>query len=293
VLQNLAFAVANGLVGGMAIFLVATGLTLVFGILKILNFAHGTFFMLGAYIVTTIAGREPSSLGIFFAATFAAALVVAALGLIVDFAVLRRLRNVDEHYALIATFAVLLVCEGAVKMTWGVDPRLVAPPPSLEPTVALAPGLALPRYSIFVFVAGIVVFIALEIAVHRMWIGKVMQALANDSWISGLLGVNVSLGLTATVVASFFLAGLAGGILVPNQSLSPDLGASYLLLAFTAVIIGGLGNVRGAFVASLLLGLIESLSSVLLPKVPGLPIYFALVVFLLWKPNGLFGKAQT
>lgn len=291
-LLNLAFAFVNGLSAGMAIFLVAAGLTLVFGILKILNFAHGTFFMLGAYLVMTIAGREPASLAAFLGATLAAALVVGALGLVTDFVVLRRLRDVDEHYALIATFALLLVCEGTVKMVWGIDPSLVAPPPALERLVVLAPGVTLPLYSLFVFVAGLVVFVALEIVVHRMWVGKLMQALANDAWISGLLGVNVSFGLTATVVGSFFLAGLAGGILMPNQGLSPQLGEGYLLLAFTAVIIGGLGNVRGAFVASLLLGLIESLSSVVLPKVPGLPIYFALVVFLLWKPNGIFGKAR-
>lgn len=286
------FTTINGIATGMAVFLVAAGLTLIFGILKILNFAHGAFFMIGAYIAYTILGSNPSSLAMFLVASLVAGIVVAALGFATDRLVLKRLRNVDEAYMLIATFAVLLVCEGAVKLIWGVNYASVNPPPLLDDAVMLGP-LFVPTYSLFLITGGIVVFLLLEIAVHRTWLGKLLQAVSNDSWMSGLLGINVPAALTLSVVASFFLAGIAGGLLLPNQTLSPVLGSTYLLLAFISVIIGGLGNIRGAFIASALLGVIESTSSVLLPNMPGLVTYVFVVLFLLVRPQGLFRSVRT
>jgi len=129
--------------------------------------------------------------------------------------------------------------------------------------------------------------VLLEYAIHRTWIGKIVQALANDRWMTGLLGLNVPLLFTGVVIAAFFLAGLAGGLLLPNQSLSPELGHAYTLQAFIAVVIGGLGNIRGAFLASLLLGIVDSLSSMLIPGMPGLAIYLAMIASLLIRPNGI------
>ncbi|PSC02914.1 amino acid ABC transporter permease [Alsobacter soli] len=286
------FTIINGLATGMAVFLVAAGLTLIFGILKILNFAHGAFFMIGAYVAFMIVGSNPPSLWLFLLASVAAGLVVGALGFITDRTVLRRLRDVDEAYMLIATFAVLLICEGAVKLIWGVNYASINPPPLLDDAIIVG-SLFIPTYSAFLIGFGVLVYVALDLAIHRTWLGKLLQAISNDSWMTGLLGVNVPVALTLSVVASFMLAGLAGGILLPNQTLSPVLGGSYLLLAFIAVIIGGLGDIRGAFIASALLGVIESASSVLLPNIPGLATYVFVVVFLLVKPQGLFGSAST
>ncbi|MBT9291001.1 branched-chain amino acid ABC transporter permease [Hyphomicrobiaceae bacterium 22] len=282
------FALINGAATGSAVFLVAAGLTLIFGILKILNFAHGAFFMIGAYVAYTIIGSNPGSLHVFIAAAFAAAAAVAALGFVADRLVLRRLRHVDEAYMLIATFAVLLVCTGVVKLIWGVNYASINPPPLLDGAVT-AGSLFVPSYSLFVIAAGLFVFLGLELVIHRTWIGKLLQAVASDSWMSGVLGINVPAALTITVIASFALAGLAGGLLLANQTLSPILGESYLLLAFMAVIIGGLGNVRGAFIASLLLGTIESGSSLVIPNMPGMATYVFVILFLLAKPQGLIG----
>jgi branched-chain amino acid transport system permease protein len=285
---DLVFTLVNGMATGMAVFLVAAGLTLIFGILKILNFAHGAFFMIGAYVAYTVVGSNPASLWMFLLAAVVGGIVVAALGFITDRIVLRRLRNVDEAYMLIATFAVVLVCSGLVKLIWGVNYASINPPPALDGAVEIGP-LFIPTYSLFVILAGVVVFVLLDFAIHRTWLGKLLQSVANDSWMSGLLGINVPLALTATVIMSFMLAGLAGGLLLANQTLSPILGESYLLLAFMAVIIGGLGNVRGAFIASALLGVIESGSSLLVPNMPGIATYIFVILFLLAKPQGLFG----
>ena len=136
--------------------------------------------------------------------------------------------------------------------------------------------------------AGVIVYILLEVLLQRSWLGKIIQAVARDAWMADILGINTSAVMTVAVVASFMLAGIAGGLLVPNQSLSPALGDVFLLLAFTAVIIGGLGNVRGAFLASIVLGLIESVSAVLVPELPGLSLYLALILFILVRPQGIF-----
>lgn len=282
------FTLINGLATGMAVFLVAAGLTLIFGILKILNFAHGSFFMIGAYVAYTIVGSNPGSIWMFVIAAIGGGLVVGALGYVTDRLVLSRLRNVDEAYMLIATFAVLLVCTGVVKMIWGVNYASVTPPPTLDGALIVG-ALFVPTYSIFVIIAGLLVFVALELAIHRTWLGKLLQSVANDSWMSGLLGINVPLALTATAIVSFMLAGLAGGLLLANQTLSPILGESYLLLAFMAVVIGGLGSVRGAFIAASLLGIIESGSSLFLPNMPGMATYIFVILFLLAKPQGLLG----
>ncbi|CAN5326863.1 hypothetical protein BH11PSE9_BH11PSE9_32500 [soil metagenome] len=286
-INELAFAVFNAAAFGMAIFLVAAGLTLIFGLLRLLNMAQGGFFMIGAYTAYSVMGRDVQSFGMFMVGIVAGGIVVALLGLLTDRLVLRRLRNVDPHYVLIATFALMMVCTGVTKLIWGVEFFSVNPPPGLDKP--LNPfGLFFSAYQLFVIGAGIVVYFVLDLAIHRLWFGKLMQALSADPWMSEVLGINVSFGVAASVMVSFLLAGLAGGLLLPNQSLSTGLGDSYLMYAFFAVIIGGLGNIRGAFIGSLVLGLVQSLNTVLLPSVPGLAVYVALAIFLLVKPNGLF-----
>lgn len=284
------YAAYSGVASGMAIFLVAAGLSWIFGLLKILNMAHGNFFMVGAYVAFSVAGRRLDTMGDYVLGAVVAAVVVALLGYVTDRLLLRRLRHVDSHYVLIATFALLMFVEGMVKLIWGADFYSIAPPPGLDGPIELA-GMFIPKFTLFVVVAGLVVFALLEYLLHRTWTGKLMQSLANDPWMAGMLGINVPLLLTLSVVASFALAGLAGALLLPIQSLSVAVGNSYLLLAFFSVVIGGLGNIRGAFVASLLLGLVQNLSTVALPNFPGLSVYIALAVFLIWWPNGIFPPA--
>jgi len=263
VLNEFAFALINGLANGMAVFLVAAGLTLVFGILKILNFAHGGFFMIGAYVAFTVSGRDNASGFLYLAAAIVAGGAVAALGWAADRAIFRRLRQVDEAYSLIATFALLMVCSGAVKLIWGLDYRSISPPDAWAGAVQIGP-LFVPSFSLLVFGLGVVVFILLDLAIHRMWFGKIVQCIAHDQWMAGVIGFNVP-------------AELAG---------------SFLLQAFVVVIVGGLGNIRGAFIAAFALGVVESLNSVLMPTYPGFAIYIAMIAFLLWRPDGLLAHRK-
>jgi branched-chain amino acid transport system permease protein len=288
-LIQFAFAFVNGLTTGMAVFLVAAGITLIFGILRILNFAHGSFFMVGAYIVFTFVGTSTPSLDAFIAYSALAALIVGGLGYITDVIVLRRLRHLDEATTLIATFALLLVCNGVVQMIWGLDAHSVSPPDVLGSAVKFG-ILYIPAFSLFTIALGVLVFLTIDLVVTRLWVGKVIQAVAKDSWMASLLGINVPLVFTGIVVAAFALAGFAGGLLVPNQSLSPGLASSFLLQSFVIVIIGGIGNIGGAFAAAIILGVIESLNTVFLPHQPGLAIYVAMVGFLLWRPRGLLAQ---
>ena len=286
-LLQFCFAVVNGLVLGAATFLVAAGLTLTFGILKILNFAHGAFFMIGAYVAYEVVGSRPDSILTLIGAAIVAALAVGVLGLAMDRLLFRNLAGQDQHYTLIATFGLLLVCNGVTKLVWGPDIQATNPPEALEGMVLLG-GVPVGIYSLGVVVVSLAVFSLLEWFVHRNWLGKVVMAVARDPWAAALVGINVRLVMTCSVVAGFGLAGLAGGLLLANQSLSPQLGNTYLLLAFNAVIIGGLGDIRGALLAAMLLGLVTSLGTIVLPGFPGLMPYLALVAFLLLRPEGIF-----
>jgi branched-subunit amino acid ABC-type transport system permease component len=285
--SEIVFVLFNGLASGMAFFLVAAGLTWVFGILKILNLAHGAFFMLGAYIAYTLGGTAPSSIWAFVGVALVAALVVALMGLVTDKLVLARLRNVDYHYVLIATFGLMLFCEGIAKAIWGTDYYAVMPPPEVDKPVRIG-SFNISLYTILVIVTGLTVFTVLELIMNRMWAGKIMRAVANDSWMAGTIGINVPKVLLLSVVASFALAGFAGGILVPNQTLSVLVGSSFILYAFLAVVIGGLGSIRGTFIACILLGIVESANATFLPEYGGIAIYVLLAVFLVWRPQGLF-----
>jgi len=285
--MQIGFALFNALAVGMAIFLVAAGITLIFGMLRILNISHGSIFMVGAYIAFTVVGTEPGSISRLLVAGLVAGGVLAAAGLCINFGVFRRLRHVDEAYSLIATFAMLMICNGVVKLIWDVNYHSVSAPDALAGAVFLGP-VFVPTYSLFIIGMGIATFLALEILIHRSRIGKVVRAIAHDEWMSNLAGINTPLVYALVVMAAFFLAGMAGGMLLPNQSVSPLLFESYLLQSFMVVIIGGLGNIRGAFIASVMLGLVDGMNFLFMPELPGLLIYFLLVTFLLWRPQGLF-----
>lgn len=292
-LAELATALVNSLTWAMSTFLVAAGLTLIFGILHILNFSHGGFFMIGAYVAFSalrlLGGEVP--LWAYLGAAAAGAVLVAALGVLVDQFILKRLRQVEDAYVLIATYALLLVCEGGTKLVWGLGYHS-APPPSGFDGALVVGDFVVPQFSLFVIAAGIVVYALIEWMLNGTGVGRLIKAVAMDAWTARLLGVNVTLVFALTVLIGFALAGLAGGLLLANQSLSPELAGVFIIQAFGVIIVGGMGSVRGAFLAALLLGLFESIGSYLLPELPGLLFFAAMVVIILVRPQGLFGKEQ-
>jgi branched-chain amino acid transport system permease protein len=279
------YAVFNGIVLGMAIFLVSSGLTLAFGIMKIFNFAHGAFFMIGAYVAHAITGQEAASLPWFLAAALAAALAVGVIGILADLAIFRRLAGVPPEYTLMAAFGMMLLCTGGTRIVFGQSVHSVYPPAALSSVFDV--GFPISAYGLFVIGSGIMILVLLEVGLNRLWFGKLVLAVARDPWMANVSGLRVQRLKLASVALSFALAGIAGGLLVANQSLSLDLGHSYLLLAFCAVIVGGLGSIRGAFVASIIFGLAESLNSVVLPTMPGIGSYALLILLVLLRPQGI------
>jgi branched-chain amino acid transport system permease protein len=290
---DLAGVVFNGLFSAMVVFIFAAGLTLLFGVLRILNFAQGGFFAIGAYLafsMTRLIGPDLSLLN-FLAIAIAAGVVVGLLGIATEWLVLRRLRTVDGAYSLIATYALLLLTEGFVKLVWGVNIRSVEPPAELA-GVWMAGDVFMPSYALFIIFIGVALYLALEWLLHHSAIGKVMQSVASDPWMADVLGVPVPRMQTWIVVVGFFLAGTAGGLLVPNQALSPTLAGTFVIQAFGALIVGGMGSVRGTFLAAILLCVVDSLASVYLPGVPGIFFYVAMAAMLLLRPQGLIRGAQ-
>ncbi|HEX2510863.1 MAG TPA: branched-chain amino acid ABC transporter permease [Microvirga sp.] len=292
-LADLPSLLFNALVWGMATFLVAAGLSLVFGILHVLNFSHGGFFMIGAYVAYTLTNVSTAMNSIwgFAAASVLAAIVIGLAGLVVDRAVFRRLAAVEGVYVLVATYALLLVCNGVVKLVWGMNVFSSDPPPELFEVTILG-DLVMPHYSLFVIGAGLAVYLFLEWLITGTSVGRLIQAIAIDPWMARLLGINVGFVYSATVVLGFALAGLAGGFLVANQSLSPELASIFVIQAFGVVIIGGMGSIRGAFLGSILLGLVDSFGAALLPDMPGVLFFVALALILLLRPQGLFASGR-
>lgn len=293
-IYDIGLTLFNGMAWAMATFLVAAGLTLIFGILHILNFAHGGFFMIGAYVAYSImmAMGGGLALPLFLMVAMASGVAIAVLGWAVDRFVFRRLRHVEDAYSLIATYALLLICGGAVQLIWGLNYLSVMPPPALN-SVVFVGNIFMPVYTIFVIACGVLAWIGLELFMARTQMGQMIRVVAADPWMAQLLGLNVKRIYLFTVMFSFAMAGIAGGLLLPNQSLSPDLGGIFLLQAFGVVIVGGMGSIRGAFLAALLLGMIESFGTYFFPQYPGIYFLMALAVILLIKPEGIMGKEVT
>jgi branched-chain amino acid transport system permease protein len=290
---DLVSTVFGGLSWGMATFLVASGLTLIFGILHILNFAQGGFFMLGAFIASTLVARLGGDVSIwsYLGVSVVAAAGVAVLGLISDALVFRRLRGVPDIYVLIATYALLLLTIGAAKLIWGADPLAVAPPRELGGALFIG-GAVLPTYSIFIVACGIAVYVGLELLIRCTRYGQVVQAVGLDPWTARLLGVNVGVVYSVSLVIGFGLAGLAGGLLAANQSLTTSMGDTFVIQAFGAMVVGGIGSISGAFAASLLLGLVEAFGDTYVPQYPGIFFFIGLGLMLLVRPRGFAGREK-
>lgn len=282
--QQLLSIAVNGISIGIAYFLAASGLTILFGILRILNFAHGSFLMVGAYL-TSVLLRHYGKYGPveFIAIALMVGVVIGIAGLIVDKVVFRRLHGVDEAVALIATFALMLIVNGGAELIWGANFISVDPPEGLGGGVNLGPVMV-PTFSVYLLAIGILAFILLEVFLHRSWVGKTLLAVAQDRWIMGLLGHSPRKLELWAVFLAFFLAGFAGSVLAPNQVLAPNLGGHFIIQAFAVVIVGGLGSMRGTMLAAMLLGIAEAIGSVVMPS---MSLYVCMIIVLILRPQGL------
>lgn len=275
-----------GLSRAMILFIVSSGLSFVLGVLRVPNIFHGSLYMIGAFSAFSIAtwlGKHPAGLWL---ALLVAPLVVAAIGLIVERALLSHLYQRDHLMLILFTFAIMLILNDLVKLTWGPDYRSIVPPEWLQGSVS-ALGVALPRYNAFLLIAGPLVAAGMWFFTHRTRIGKIARAAAVDREMVGILGINVSWVFAVAFLVGCYLAGLGGALVAPTTSITLGMDHTIIIEAFLIVTIGGLGNIWGALVGALLFGVTQSVGLLIWPQFAIVFPYLATVIVLLLRPTGL------
>ena len=290
ILEWLQFVLApqsiNGLSIGVAVVLMALGLTIIFGLLDVINMAHGECYALGAYAVVVIQGMGVS----FWWALVLTPLLMAAMGYAMERGLIQQVfHSKDRHtLTLLLTVGMATVMEDAIKIVFGANPRSVEAPVSGATELF---GLFFPNYRLFVMLLGGAIIVAVWLLVFRTSIGAIVRAAAHDKDMSASLGIPVSRVYSLTFAFGVALAGIAGVLLAPIYSVFPTMGRDFVLMAFSVVIIGGMGSIKGAVLAGLVLTQIQSLSSLLISPVWNDTLLFGImVVVLMWRPQGLFGK---
>ncbi len=268
------------------LFIVASGLSLVLGVLRIPNIAHGSLYMMGAFLAYTIATALGGGPGAFWIALVAAPTAVALAGLAVERAVFRFLYEREHLMLLLFTFSLTLVLNDLVKMLWGADYRSLAAPDLLQGYVTLL-GLPFPRYNLFLLALGPAVAFGLWYLTNRTRIGKIARAAAVDREMVGAVGINVGRVFAAVFVIGCFLAGLGGALVAPTQNITQGMDHAIIIEAFLIVIVGGLGNIWGALLGALIFGLTDSIGILVWPQFAIVFPYAAVVTALLIKPRGL------
>jgi len=276
---------------GMLLFLISAGLSLIFGVLRILNFAHGVLFMFGALIAVSAAALLPDPLVGFAAALAGAAAGLALLGAAIETKLLRRIYRAPHEMQLLLTFALVFILGDAAKLIWGREEHSVALPAILA-GAAHAYGLVFPLYRLFLIVAGAAVAAGLWLMLHRTRWGIFIRAATMDQEMLAALGVDTRRLFTAVFALGAALAGLGGALAAPVVAVGPGLHVQVLIDAFAVVVIGGLGSVLGAFVASLLVGLINAFGVLAFPGLAVALTFACMAIVLIVRPRGLLGTAE-
>ncbi len=291
----------NGLQFGLMLFLLAAGLTLVFGIMDMINLAHGSLYMVGAYLIASIAQASGSFwLGLGFGIIGA-----AVFGVLLEMTILRRLYQRDHVSQVLGTFAILLMCNEGVRLIWGSQPLSLNPPAALAGPVELIAGFYYPAYRLFIIGVGLFVAGLLYLLIAHTRIGMQVRAGAANREMAMAMGTNVQRLFTAVFGVGAALCAVAGGMLGPLLAVQVGMGESILILAFVVIVIGGIGSIRGALLGALLVGLVDTAGRTLIPPTLGLLmgpaaassagpavasilIYVLMAAVLFFKPRGLF-----
>lgn len=276
----------NGLSIGVAVVLMALGLTIIFGLLDVINMAHGEFYAIGAYLAVALLGLGLS----FWWALALTPIVMAVLGYVTERGLIQRVfHSKDRHtLTLLLTFGVAIVLEDILKIVFGANPLRIETP--IQGATELV-GLFFPNYRLFVMAVGGLLIATVWLLVFRTSLGAIVRAAAFDRHMSASLGVPVSRVYASTFAFGVALAGIAGVLLAPIYSVFPTMGRDFVLIAFSVVIIGGMGSIKGAVLSGLLLTQIQSISSLFISPVWNDPLLFGIMVLvLMWRPQGLFGK---
>ena len=291
----------NGVGYGLMLFLIAAGLTLVFGIMDTMNLAHGSLFMVGAYL----AARIHVSSGSMWVAVLAAVAVTMAVAWVLEKGVMRFLYRRDHLAQVLATFGIILIADDAVKAIWGVAPMMAPMPSGLSQPVMLLPGLYYPAYRLLLIGAGLLVALALYVLVNHTRIGMLVRAGASNRMMAEFMGVRVGRIFSFVFVLGAGLAALAGALMGPISAVQVGMGEKILIPALVIIVIGGIGSVRGAFVAAMLVGMLDTIGRAFLPPLlravlppavaadmgpalAGIMVYLLMAIVLAVRPEGLF-----
>lgn len=276
----------TGTAQGVPLFVIASGLTLIYGVMHVLNFAHGAYFMIGAFV---FAGRFTNDSFLqYLLVVLLAGVIVAVVGVLCEVLVFRRLYGAGSQVSLLAAFALSLMLEGATRMVWGGIPRTAYYPDTFRGATELF-GARVSIYDLVLITVGLAIAVGLFVLIRLTTFGRQMRAVAQDRTMALALGVRSKRIATMVFVLGAFLAGAAGALTAPTTSIDLGLGGSYIIPAFAVIIVGGVGSVEGALIASLVLNISESALFTYAPVLSGFSFYLIVAVILMVRPQGLFG----
>jgi branched-chain amino acid transport system permease protein len=295
-MQKLFAILVDGTIYFSWLFIVSIGLTLIYGVMKILNIAHGSFYALGAYTAASavgayFAGNYPAA-GSFVLLIAAGVVVGTVVGFLVERGLLRPMYGRNEIVLVLVTYAAFLVFEDLIKLVWGVDPYFAYQPYALLGRISIG-GIGFAVYDLGLLAVAILVGIAAWWALNQTRQGKLLLAVIHDREISAAMGINVSRMFTATFVIGATLGALGGALTAPGISVVPGIGVDVIVLAFAVSVIGGLGSIAGAAIGALIVGLARASAVHLLPQVELFVIYAVMAIVLAFRPQGLFGRAAA
>ncbi len=279
----------NGLTQAMFLFLIASGLSLIFGVLGVLNFAHGSLYMLGAYLSYTVASAFLGSATGFWLALVLGSLGVAVVGGVIESVFLRPVYRREELDQLLVTYALVLIIGDLVKLAWGADNRSASRPALLAGSVDIA-GRAFPTYNLFVLVVGPLVALGLWLLLTKTQFGRLIRAAANDREMVGMVGVNVSGLFTGVFMLGAWLGGLGGGLAAPVGAIFPGMDVEVIVESFIVVVVGGLGSFGGTLLGALIIGQLNTFGILFFPRFAIVFVYILMALVLVSRPWGLLGK---
>jgi branched-chain amino acid transport system permease protein len=278
--------VLNGVQYGLLLFLVASGLTLIFGIMGVINLAHGSFYMMGAYIAFSLT----ELLGNFWLAILIGIPLSVAIGLGLELLLFRRLYRRDHLYQVLLTYGLILIMEEMRSLLVGDDVHGIAIPALFDVSIRLTDTLSYPVYRLLMSAICLVMAGLMALVIQRTRFGMTIRAGADNREMVELLGIDIGLVYRIVFAAGVALAAFAGMIAAPVASVYPGMGNQILIVSFVVVVIGGIGSIKGAFLGSLLIGLADTFGQVLAPQIAGMTVYMLMAAVLLWRPAGLFGR---
>jgi branched-chain amino acid transport system permease protein len=279
--------ILNSVQYGLLLFLVASGLTLIFGIMGVINLAHGSFYMIGAYLAFTLS----SLTGSLWIAIPLGIVLAAALGLVLEWALISRLYRRDHLYQVLLTFGLILIFEELRSIIVGDDVHSVAIPAALAASLPLTETLSYPVYRLFISAVCLALAGLMYLTIQKTRFGMMIRAAASNPEMATSLGLDTRWIHALVFAAGVALAAFAGMIAAPVSSVFPGMGNQVLIVCFVIVIIGGIGSLKGALIAALLIGFADTFGKVLLPDYASIAVYLLMAVVLLFRPLGLFGRA--